>query len=192
MARTGSNHQGNLASTSSAGMNTTPRLRTHSPRYSRVQRQSIQSVASTTTLHLHWLFRSNIPRRRGMPLPNDVRKRNFFGFGEVLGVLTNVGDRPSKDVHIVAVYADNLQFFQPSETLRSLSESRRMLEETRRELAEARERAQLGPTHTFSSLPGFFDRPAEIKAIERALEGDPSFTILFGASSVGKVGPYNA
>ncbi|TFY56400.1 hypothetical protein EVJ58_g7667 [Rhodofomes roseus] len=61
-----------------------------------------------------------------------------------------------------------------------------MLEDTRRELAEARERAQLSPTHTFSSLPGFFDRPAELKAIERALEGEPSFTVLFGASSVGK------
>ena len=62
-----------------------------------------------------------------------------------------------------------------------------MLEETRRELAEARERAQLTPTHTFSPLPGFFDRPAELKAISRALEGEPSFTVLFGASSVGKV-----
>ena len=65
--------------------------------------------------------------------------------------------------------------------------TKRMLEETRRELAEARERAQLTPTHTFSPLPGFFDRPAEIKAIARALEGEPSFTVLFGASSVGKV-----
>ena len=63
-----------------------------------------------------------------------------------------------------------------------------MLEETKRELAEARERAQLTPTHTFSALPGFFDRPAELKAIARALEGDPSFTVVFGASSVGKVG----
>lgn len=62
-----------------------------------------------------------------------------------------------------------------------------MLDETRRELAEARERAQLTPTHTFAPLPGFFDRPAELKAIERALEGEPSFTVLFGASSVGKV-----
>ena len=62
-----------------------------------------------------------------------------------------------------------------------------MLEETKRELAEARERAQLTPTHTFSPLPGFFDRPTELKAIVRALEGEPSFTVLFGASSVGKV-----
>ena len=63
-----------------------------------------------------------------------------------------------------------------------------MLEETRRELAEARERAQLTPPHTFSPLPNFYRRPAETKAIESALEGDPAFTILFGASSVGKVG----
>lgn len=62
-----------------------------------------------------------------------------------------------------------------------------MLEETRRELAEAKERSQLTPTHTFSPLPGFFDRPAELRAISRALEGEPSFTVLFGASSVGKV-----
>lgn len=42
--------------------------------------------------------------------------------------------------------------------------------------------------HTFSKLPGFFPRKAEMLAIERALEGDPSFTVLFGASSVGKAG----
>ena len=76
---------------------------------------------------------------------------------------------------------------QPSETLRSLTESKKMLEETRRELADARERSQLTPTHTFSAFPGFYDRPAELKAISRALEGEPSFTVLFGASSVGKV-----
>ncbi|KAI0822418.1 hypothetical protein BC628DRAFT_1316714 [Trametes gibbosa] len=98
-----------------------------------------------------------------MPIPTDIRKRNFFGVGEIISVLAN-----------------------PSETLRSLTESKKMLEETRRELAEARERAQLTPTHTFSALPGFYDRPAELRAISRALEGEPSFTILFGASSVGK------
>lgn len=77
--------------------------------------------------------------------------------------------------------------YKPADTLRALTESKRMLEDARRELSEARERAQLSPTHTFSPLPGFFDRPAEIKTIERALEGEPSFTVLFGASSVGKV-----
>ncbi|KAI1792392.1 hypothetical protein LXA43DRAFT_887601 [Ganoderma leucocontextum] len=139
----------------------TPRMRALSPPASR--RQSMYAMSDGTTIQLHWLFRSNIPRRRGMPMPNDVRKRNFFGVGEIIGVLAN-----------------------PSETLRSLTESKRMLEETKRELEEARERAQLTPTHTFSALPGFFDRPAELKTIARALEGDPSFTVVFGASSVGK------
>ena len=62
-----------------------------------------------------------------------------------------------------------------------------MLEEARRELSEARERAQLSPAHTFSPFPNFFKRPAELRVIESALQGDPSFTVLFGASSVGKV-----
>ncbi|KAI9056297.1 hypothetical protein FKP32DRAFT_1599023 [Trametes sanguinea] len=140
----------------------TPRARALSPPASR--RQSMHATfAQASPIQLHWLFRSNIPRRRGTPMPADVRKRNFFGLGEIIGVLAN-----------------------PSETLRSLTESKRMLEETKRELAEARERAQLTPTHTFSALPGFFDRPAELRAITRALEGEPSFTVLFGASSVGK------
>ncbi|TFK53100.1 hypothetical protein OE88DRAFT_1627094 [Heliocybe sulcata] len=109
------------------------------------------------------MFRSNIPRRRGQPLPNDVRKRNFFGLGEIISVITN-----------------------PAETVRSLTESRRLLEEARQEIVENRERAQLRPAHTFSRLPGFFPRPTEVKAVERALEGEPAFTVLFGASSVGK------
>ncbi|KAH9929010.1 uncharacterized protein BXZ73DRAFT_48308 [Epithele typhae] len=139
----------------------TPRTHALSPPASR--RQSLYAIGEGPAIQLHWLFRSNIPRRRGMSMPLDARKRNFFGVGEIISVLAN-----------------------PSETLRSLTESKRMLEETRRELEEARERAQLTPTHTFSPLPGFFDRPAELKAITRALEGEPSFTVLFGASSVGK------
>lgn len=93
--------------------------------------------------------------------------------------------------------------------LRSLTESKKLLEEARQELKEAQERSQstflslcnlLGrvtlahsvlcstvpPSHTFSPLPGFFERPNEIKAIERALGSIPTFTVLFGASSVGK------
>lgn len=49
-----------------------------------------------------------------------------------------------------------------------------------------KERAQLPPKHTFSPLPGFFDRKREIRAIERALSGVPTFNVFFGASSVGK------
>ncbi|KAF9070138.1 hypothetical protein BDP27DRAFT_1221257 [Rhodocollybia butyracea] len=112
---------------------------------------------------MHWLFRTNIPRRRSSYYPADIQKRNFFGIGEIVGVITN-----------------------PAETVRSLTESKRLLEEARQEISENRERSQLRPKHTFSRLPGFFARQPEIKAIERALEGEPSFTVLFGASSVGK------
>ncbi|TDL16880.1 hypothetical protein BD410DRAFT_794891 [Rickenella mellea] len=96
-------------------------------------------------------------------MPNDVQKRNFFGLGEIVSVIAN-----------------------PGETVRSLAESRKLLQEARQEIHESRERAQLPATHTFSPLPGFFPRPAEMQAIERALDGIPSFTVLFGASSVGK------
>ncbi|KAG7089400.1 hypothetical protein E1B28_011088 [Marasmius oreades] len=112
---------------------------------------------------MHWLFRTNIPRRRSSYYQPDIRKRNFFGMGEIIGVLTN-----------------------PAETVRSLTESKRLLDEARREINENRERAQIRPKHTFSRLPAFYARTAEMKAIARALEGDPAFTVLFGASSVGK------
>lgn len=99
-----------------------------------------------------------------------------------MGVIANVR---------IVVFSAGLVFayqrVQPAETVRSLTESRRLLEEARMEIVEARERAQLRPAHTFSRLPGFFERPAELRAIQLILEGDPSFTVLFGASSVGKV-----
>jgi DNA replication protein DnaC len=75
---------------------------------------------------------------------------------------------------------------QPAETVRSLAESRKLLEEARQDMQENRERSQTRPLHTFSPLPGFFPRPAELRAVESCLEGIPSFTVLFGASSVGK------
>ncbi|KAF5392750.1 hypothetical protein D9757_000843 [Collybiopsis confluens] len=123
-----------------------------SSQYTSQQQQTIDSM--------HWLFRTNIPRRRSSYYPNDKQKRNFFGIGEIVGVLTN-----------------------PAETVRSLTESKRLLEEARQEINDNRERAQIRPKHTFSRLPGFFSRPAEIKAIEKILEGHPAFTVLFGASS---------
>ncbi|CAL1709617.1 unnamed protein product [Somion occarium] len=131
--------------------------------YSQSQSRRSSLHGSPTTLQVSWFLRTNLPRRRGSTLPADFQKRTFFGMGEIVGVLAN-----------------------PAETLRSLTDSKRMLEETKRELSEARERAQLGPTHTFCSLPGFYDRPKEIKAIEGVLKGEPNFTVLFGASSVGK------
>ncbi|KAH9974088.1 hypothetical protein BGW80DRAFT_1493793 [Lactifluus volemus] len=76
--------------------------------------------------------------------------------------------------------------YQPASTLRSLAESRQQLEEARRGFAESRERFQLRPSHTFSRLPNVFPRQAELQAVGRALEEEPCFTILFGASSVGK------
>ncbi|GAA6013326.1 hypothetical protein JCM10207_000856 [Rhodosporidiobolus poonsookiae] len=93
----------------------------------------------------------------------DGGRRTLFGVGEILGVLAN-----------------------PTEVLRSLSESKKLLEEARQELQEAKERSQIPTSHTFSPLPGFFNRPNEIKAIERALGSVPAFTVLFGASSTGK------
>ncbi|KAJ7130273.1 hypothetical protein C8R44DRAFT_829697 [Mycena epipterygia] len=92
-----------------------------------------------------------------------MQKRNFFGLGEIVGVLTN-----------------------PAETVRSLTESKRLLDEARREISENKERSQLRVKHTFSRYPGFFPRRAEVRIIEQVLGGDPSFTVLFGASSVGK------
>lgn len=81
--------------TNSSGGNTvlarpgpTPRTHALSPPASR--RQSLYTIGEGTSIQLHWLFRSNIPRRRGMPMPTDVRKRNFFGIGEIIGVLANV------------------------------------------------------------------------------------------------------
>ncbi|KIJ63663.1 hypothetical protein HYDPIDRAFT_91975 [Hydnomerulius pinastri MD-312] len=113
---------------------------------------------------VHWLFSSNLPHRRSSAaLSADLGRRNFFGMNEVFGVLLN-----------------------PSETVRSLTESKRLLEEARKEISEERERSQLRTKHTFSRLPGFLPREAEIRAVERALDGEPSFTVLFGASSVGK------
>ncbi|KAI0037074.1 hypothetical protein K488DRAFT_39841 [Vararia minispora EC-137] len=109
-------------------------------------------------------FGASVLRKKALArLPNEPRKRTLFGIGEVMSVITN-----------------------PAETLRSLTEARRLLEEARQEINENREKAQLRPSHTFSRLPGFFPRPAEMQAIERTLEEEPCFTVLFGASSVGK------
>jgi len=84
------------------------------------------------------------------------------------------------------LFDKNIFIEQPSETVRSLTESKKLFEEARDEMRENKERSQLRPKHTFSRLPGFFPRKAEMLAIERAMEGEPSFTVLFGASSVGK------
>lgn len=142
-------------------------------------------------------------------LGHDGARRGIFGVGEIVGVLTNVSSvhagRPNRSFSGLIL----LGGLQPTEVLRNLTESKKMLEEARRELKEAQERAQsrffLAPlppplvscslswfqpavpaSHTFSPLPGFFDRPAEIRVLERSLGSVPGFTVLFGASSVGK------
>ncbi|KAJ7253037.1 hypothetical protein B0H12DRAFT_601955 [Mycena haematopus] len=122
-----------------------------------------QPKRSSILIPVHWFFRTNIPRRRTSFLPADMQKRNFFGLGEIVGVITN-----------------------PAETVRSLTESKRLLDEARREISENKERSQLRVKHTFSRYPGFFPRRAETRILEQVLEGEPSFTVLFGASSVGK------
>ncbi|VDB96665.1 unnamed protein product [Peniophora sp. CBMAI 1063] len=127
-----------------------PNQQTHD--FSTTRSQTPLSMSSRNVL------RKAPPRR-----PTGEQRRNFFGLGEVIGVIAN-----------------------PAETLRSLSDARRLLEETRTELAENRERASLRPSHTFSRLPGFFPRNTELKLLERTLDAEPAFTVLFGASSVGK------
>ena len=49
------------------------------------QERSLHHIPS-----MHWLFRSNIPRKRSSYIATDIKKRNFFGMGEIVGVLANV------------------------------------------------------------------------------------------------------
>ncbi|KAJ7084015.1 hypothetical protein B0H15DRAFT_849757 [Mycena belliarum] len=135
----------------------------HPTKLRKLQPQPQRRTRSSLPIPIHWFFRTNIPRRRTSFLPADMQKRNFFGLGEIVGVLTN-----------------------PAETVRSLTESKRLLDEARREISENKERSQLRVKHTFSRYPGFFPRRAEMHILEQVLEGEPSFTVLFGASSVGK------
>lgn len=53
-------------------------------------RQTSLTAAAAASHPAHWLFRTNIPRRRGAPFPTDPRKRNFFGMAEVISVISNV------------------------------------------------------------------------------------------------------
>lgn len=50
-------------------------------------------VARSRADSIHWLFRTNIPRRRNQSFGSNIHKRNFFGMGEIIGVLTNVSTR---------------------------------------------------------------------------------------------------
>jgi hypothetical protein len=68
-----------------------------------------------------------------------------------------------------------------------LIESRRLLEEARQEISQNQEASQVYVKPKISRLPGFFPRQEECGAIERVLDGEPSFTVIFGASLIGKV-----
>ncbi|KAN0094674.1 hypothetical protein V8E55_002961 [Tylopilus felleus] len=132
----------------------------------RVQRNPSAGTSPRTprTDAIQWIFSSNLPHRRSSAaLSVDLNRRNFFGMSEVFGVLLN-----------------------PSETARSLTESRRLLEEARREITEERQVPRLRIKHAMTRLPSFLPREVELRVIERALEAEPSFTVLFGASAVGK------
>jgi len=62
-----------------------------------------------------------------------------------------------------------------------------VLDETRQELSETTDGSQVYVKPRISPLPGYFPREEERSAIERVLDGEPSFTVVFGASLVGKV-----
>ncbi|KAF8208189.1 hypothetical protein K438DRAFT_1813576 [Mycena galopus ATCC 62051] len=148
-----------LGPTLSTGSRTLRYMQSNSTKLRKPQPQ----LRTRSSIPVHWFFRTNIPRRRTSFLPADMQKRNFFGLGDIVGVLAN-----------------------PAETVRSLTESKRLLDEARREINDNKERSQLRVKHTFSRYPGFFARRAETHILEQVLEGEPSFTVLFGASSVGK------
>ncbi|KAL5514895.1 hypothetical protein ACEPAG_2211 [Sanghuangporus baumii] len=122
---------------------------------------------------LAWLFRTNLPPRRGTALEN-ANKREWFGLGEVLGVITN-----------------------PSDTLNQLSETRKALRRAQRDL---RLRASISSwyippqSYFFPSLPhalvpqsiSLLQRQSDSFAVDRICSSPPSFTVLCGSSHVGK------
>ncbi|KAL5478253.1 hypothetical protein ACEPAI_2437 [Sanghuangporus weigelae] len=122
---------------------------------------------------LAWIFRTNLPSRRGKAL-ESADKREWFGFGEVLGVITN-----------------------PSDTLNQLSETRRALRRAQRDL---RLRASISSwyippqSYFFPSLPHapvlqsipLLQRQSDTVAVDRIFSSPPSFTVLCGSSHVGK------
>ena len=87
-----------------------PQPLSHPPPSMSTRARSTRSTASSTNNNrlrkprpprvqvpepVHWLFRTNIPRKRQSYIPASPRKRNFFGMGEIIGVVTNVCRTPS-------------------------------------------------------------------------------------------------
>lgn len=66
------------------------RQRTTSTKFT--QRTSAYAARSRAD-SIHWLFRTNIPRKPNQSFGSNIHKRNFFGMGEIIGVLTNVSTR---------------------------------------------------------------------------------------------------
>ncbi|KZO92411.1 hypothetical protein CALVIDRAFT_520472 [Calocera viscosa TUFC12733] len=95
--------------------------------------------------------------------PLRIHARSFWGIGEIIGVLT-----------------------APGQTLQQLSDVRKELQAAKAEMDEAKERDRLPPVRTFVQTKGYFPRKKEEAVIERILEGPPEFTVIFGATSVGK------
>ncbi|KZT53895.1 hypothetical protein CALCODRAFT_485985 [Calocera cornea HHB12733] len=92
-----------------------------------------------------------------------IYARSFWGIGEIIGVLT-----------------------APGQTLQQLSDVRKELQNAKAEMDEAKERDRLPPVRTFVQAEGYFPRKKEEAVVRRILEGPPEFTVIFGATSVGK------
>jgi hypothetical protein len=92
-----------------------------------------------------------------------VQRRTLFGLGEVLSVIT-----------------------QPAETIKQLNESKELLQKARDDLKLRQEAKQIPRKHTFAKLPGFHGREREQRLLKRILKGNPAFSVIFGATSVGK------
>lgn len=96
--------------------------------------------------------------------PLCAQSRSFFGLGEVLGVIAN-----------------------PAETIRQLKESKDMLSKAKEEMALNNEAKRIPRKFTFSKLPGFHGRKAEIELLRKVLSSStPTMNVIFGATSVGK------
>lgn len=96
-------------------------------------------------------------------LASHQQTRNFFGLGEIAGVLAN-----------------------PAETLRQLNDSKAMLEKAKEDHRLREEAKRIPPKHTFSKLPGFYGRNKEQILLRRILFNTPKMSVIFGVTSVGK------
>ncbi|KAL5520601.1 hypothetical protein ACEPAF_2602 [Sanghuangporus sanghuang] len=148
-----------------------------SPSNSSTDRQKAHQKSKKRTRSLGdslaWIFRTNLPPRRRTALEN-ANKRKWFGFGEVLGVITN-----------------------PSDTLNQQSETRKALRKAQRDL---RLRASISSwyippqSYFFPSLPHapvlqsipLLQRQSDSFAMDKIFSAPPSFTVLCGSTHVGK------